>query len=218
MKNRRSFIFIHIVLFTLGIIIFNACNNDKKEIYEGYGMIRCENGSQYSIILDDGQIIIPREGFTQLEQFRDSTRVQSIFTIVNEHPSYYEVDFIKLDTILTKNILPYLPNTIDSVGHAPVTLTNVWIAHGFLNFEFAFVGNSKRHMVNLLQRTTANGQLEFEFRHKDFDDERNKTMLGVVSFRLQSILSKIEKPTKIVIRYNDTDSTTEIIELIYNGD
>lgn len=216
MKNKYSFTFIYTALFILGIITLNACNNDKEDVYEGYGMVRCENGSQYSIILDDGQTIIPREDFSQLKLFRDSTRVQSIFTILEEHPSYSEVNLITLDTILTKDILPYLPNTLDSIGQAPVMLTNAWLAHGFLNFEFAFVGNTKRHMVNLLQRTAKDGQLEFEFRHNDFNDERTKTMLGVVSFRLHPILSKLQKNTKIIIRYNDTDSTTETIELIYN--
>lgn len=215
MEKKFSFTFISAALFILGIITLNACNNDKEDVYEGYGMIKCENGSQYSIILDDGHTIIPQEGFTQLERFRDSTRVQSIFTILNETPSCSQVNLITLDTILTKDVLPYLPNT-DSAGHAPVMLTNAWLAHGFLNFEFAFVGDTKRHMVNLLQRSAKEGLLEFEFRHKDFDDERTKTMLGIVSFRLHPILTKIEKNTKIIIRYNDTDSTTKIIELIYN--
>lgn len=66
MEKKFSFTFISAALFILGIITLNACNNDKEDVYEGYGMIKCENGSQYSIILDDGHTIIPQEGFTQL--------------------------------------------------------------------------------------------------------------------------------------------------------
>lgn len=216
MRNKFCHL-VHTTLFILAISVFAACNNEKDATYEGYGMVKHNGDSQYSIVLDNGHIIWPREGFTHLERFHDSTRIQSIFTILKEHSASSEVNLISLDTILTKNVLPYSPNTLDSIGHAPVMLTNTWLAHGFLNFEFAFVGSGKRHMVNLLQRKAKEGQLEFEFRHNDYNDERTKTMLGVVSFRLQPILSKLKKTTKIIIRYNDSDSTTDFIELIYNG-
>ena len=55
----------------------------------------------------------------------------------------------------------------------------------------------------------------FEFRHNDFNDRQDKVYVGVVSFRLGQLLEDTEKPVKMTIKYNDTETSTRSISLVY---
>lgn len=215
MVNRFTIGIFRNLLCSILVFVLLSCDNDKNQVYEGYGMVDKKSDTQFSVWLDDGKVIYPREGYVDASRLRDSMRVRSIFTILEEHVSSAEVDMLAVDTILTKDILPYDESILDSVGNAPVRITNAWIAHGFLNFEFIFVGDEKRHMVNLLQRPAENGKLLFEFRHNDFGDRREKTSMSVVSFRLHNMFTEASKPMQLIVEYKDSDYTSDVVLLDY---
>ena len=197
------------------LLAMAACSSNEETIYEGYGMIKKESGNTFSIILDNGVRLHPSEGITTLNSLQDSTRVRSTFSILKENENYSYVNLMALDTILTLPVIPYDNNILNNMGDAPISITNAWIAYGFLNFEFLFVDNQKRHKFSLMQYPSTKDKLIFELRHNDYNDEAYQTNMQVISFRLQSILKEAEKPAKIIIKYNRTDNMSDDIELTY---
>lgn len=197
------------------LLAMAACSSNEETIYEGYGMIKKESGNTFSIILDNGVRLHPSEGITTLNSLQDSTRVRSTFSILKENESYSYVNLMALDTILTLPVIPYDNNILNNMGDAPISITNAWIAYGFLNFEFLFVDNQKQHKFSLMQYPSTKDKLIFELRHNDYNDEAYQTNMQVISFRLQSILKEAEKPAKIIIKYNRTDNMSDDIELTY---
>lgn len=197
------------------LLAMAACSSNEETIYEGYGMIKKESGNTFSIILDNGVRLHPSEGITTLNNLQDSTRVRSTFSILKENENYSYVNLMALDTILTLPVIPYDNNILNNMGNAPISITNAWIAYGFLNFEFLFVDNQKQHKFSLMQYPSTKDKLIFELRHNDYNDEAYQTNMQVISFRLQSILKEAEKPAKIIIKYNRTDNMSDDIELTY---
>ena len=197
------------------LLAMAACSSNEETIYEGYGMIKKESGNTFSIILDNGVRLHPSEGITTLNSLQDSTRVRSTFSIIKEKENYSYVNQMALDTILTLPVIPYDNNILNNMGNAPISITNAWIAYGFLNFEFLFVDNQKQHKFSLMQYPSTKDKLIFELRHNDYNDEAYQTNMQVISFRLQSILKEAEKPAKIIIKYNRTDNMSDDIELTY---
>lgn len=197
------------------VLLFLSCDKNRADIYEGYGMVDRDDMNHFSILLDDGQRIYPQDLSLDFSRLHDSTRAKAIFSIAENKGGDTYVNLLALDTLLTKPILSYDPSILDSVGNAPVKIINAWIAHGFLNFEFMYVGNTRRHMVNLLQYPSEEGKLEFRFHHNDFDDEEYRADIGVVSFRLQPIVAELPKPIEILIKYNDSGHSLKSLNLIY---
>ena len=175
---------------------------------------------KFTVKLDDGYLLYPREYYFNPEKLNDSTRLRIRFNILEEQDTNLYARIVYADTILTKSILPYDETILDSVGNAPVKIVNSWFAHGFLNFEFMFAAHlnpstGKTHMVNLLQCPTEDDRLIFEFRHNDFGDSRDKLYFGTVSFPIQKLTEGYEKPIKMIVKYNDSANTTRSIELTY---
>ena len=197
------------------LLAMAACSSNEETIYEGYGMIKKESGNTFSIILDNGVRLHPSEGITTLNSLQDSTRVRSTFSILKENENYSYVNLMSLDTILKLTVIPYDNNILNNMGDAPISITNAWIAYGFLNFEFLFVDNQKQHKFSLMQYPSTKDKLIFELLHNDYNDEAYQTNMQVISFRLQSILKEAEKPAKIIIKYNRTDNMSDDIELTY---
>lgn len=197
------------------LLAMAACSSNEETIYEGYGMIKKESGNTFSIILDNGVRLHPSEGITTLNSLQDSTRVRSTFSILKENESYSYVNLMALDTILTLPVIPYDNNILNNMGDAPISITNAWIAYGFLNFEFLFVDNQKQHKFSLMQYPSTKDKLIFELRHNDYNDEAYQTNMQAISFRLQSILKEVKDSVKIIIRYNPADNISDEIWLTY---
>lgn len=199
---------------------FLACESDQDPIYEGYGMVNKLGDDNFSVILDDGNLIYPREYSVNPSTLNDSTRLYMQFNIMEESDSCAYVRITYADTILTKYILPYKESILDSVGKDPVKITRSWFAHGFLNFEFMFSGRAypngnHAHMVNLLQCASEGNKLFFEFRHNAFNDYQEKVFIGVVSFPIAKLVEPLEKPVKMEVKFHDSRNTSRSIELVY---
>lgn len=206
-----------IVAFSWGLL---SCEKNHDPIYEGYGLVNKLGDNKFSVTLDDGSLIYPRESFISPSQLKDSTRLYMHFNILEENDSCAFVRLTYADSILVKSILPYQESAMDSVGNDPVKITHAWFAHGFLNFEFMFAGRAhldanRAHMVNLVQYPSENNKLVFEFCHNDFDDYRDKVYIGVVSFRINQTIEDLPKPVEMVVKFNDSANTNRSINLTY---
>lgn len=198
-------------------IAFSSCSNDTEEQYIGYGTVDKPDGSGFRIKLDNGKILNPKESFIPGSILHDSMRLIVNFTILEELDSAYNVRINDADTILTKSILPYDASQSDSIGNDPVKVADVWIANGFINFDFLYSGGhpypSEKHMINLLNHPVTDGKLPLEFRHNAFNDQRNTVYRGVVSFPINRLIKGMEKPVKIQIQYKESTNTTKTIDL-----
>lgn len=220
MKNRFFTFVPQKLLLLLLTFAFMACQDECEPIYEGYGLVSKTSDNKFSVILDDGYQVYPLESSIPPSRLNDSTRLYLQFNILEENDSTASVRITYADTILTKSILPYDETISDSVGQAPVKINKAWFAHGFLNFEFMFAGRinvnqGHAHMVNLLQCPATDNQLNFEFRHNDFGDYREKIYMGIVSFPIQELIAELERPIKMNIKFNDSENTTRSITLTY---
>ena len=220
MKN-RFFTFISVaVSLLLFSFTFSACDDDCETIYEGYGLVNKLSDNKFSVTLDDGMLLYPREYWVNPSELHDSTRLYMQFNVIEEKDSCAYVRLTYVDTILTKDVIPYEESILDSLGNDPIKITNHWFAHGFLNFEFMFagrvnLGKTHAHMVNLLQCPAEGEKLVFEFRHNDFDDNRDKVYIGVVSFPIEKVVEGLKKPIKMEVRFKDSENSTRSIDLIY---
>lgn len=222
MKN-RFFIFppsYFILLFLM--LLLGACQEESEPIYESYGLVSKTSAHAFTVLLDDGLLIYPRESCVDPSRLHDSSRIYLQFNILEENDSAAFARITYADTILTKSILPYDESILDSIGQDPVKINRAWIAHDFINIEFLFAGRTNlvpkhAHMVNLLLCPSSGNKLNFEFRHNDFDDEREKIYLGIASFPLEEAVAPLGKPVTISIKYHDSENTSRTIELIYNN-
>ncbi len=209
-------------LFFLWILIFSllSCSKESEIYYEGYGLINKPGSGQYTITLDDGNLLYPRVSCINPAKLRDSMRMFIRFNIQSETDSCTYIRIAYADTIQTKSILPYNESNSELAGKDPVKITKAWFAHGFLNFEFMFAGqypanSGLPHSVNLLQFPSENNKLVFEFRHNDFNNRREQLYMEVVSFPVQEILTNMKRPITIIVKYSDSANTERYLEITY---
>lgn len=219
MKNKFLISLFGGLLFVIPLL-FSSCENESEPIYEGYGLVHKSGGDEFSVTMDDGNRIYLRESFVNTSQLNDSSRLYMQFNIMEERDSCAYVRLTYADTILTKSILPYDESILDSLGDAPIKITHAWFAHGFLNFEFMFAGRSyldanRAHMVNLLQCSSEDNKLVFEFRHNDFNDSKDKVYIGVVSFHLDDSIKEAAKPIDMIIKFKESETSSRSITLTY---
>lgn len=207
--------------FLLCTLFFTGCKDDTEDLYEGYGMVDRTDENNYRIQLDNGYVLHPKETHFPAASLKDSMRLSVVYSIVQERDSACDVKVFRALEILTKPVIPYDTSILDSVGNDPIKISEsgYWIAHGFLNFEFIYSGAypslSVKHMVNLLQHPNQENSLELEFRHNAFSDRRDQLYQGVVSFPISHLVSDFEKPVKIRVKYQDSNTSTRTIELSY---
>lgn len=209
-------------LIVLLIVIFSlsACSKDSETYYEGYGLINKSVNGKYSITLDDGNLLYPRDSYLNPGSIKDSMRMFLRFNIQEETDSCAFIRIVYADSILTKSILPYNDSNLQITGKDPVKITKAWFAHGFLNFEFMYAGqypanSGHAHSINLLQLPSENGKVIFEFRHNDFDNRRDQLYMDVVSFPVQKILGDLKKPVNVMVKFSDSANTERTLEITY---
>ena len=199
--------------------LFTSCKDDYEDIYQGYGMLDRTGDNSYLIRMDDRNILNSKESSALDNNLKDSMRLFVEYSIIDIRDSIFDVKLHRAQEILTKSPLPYNEDKLDSIGSDAIKITNYWMAYGFLNFEFVYTGGfpvpEVKHMVNLLYHPITDKTLELEFRHNAFNDRREQVVQGVVSFPIEQLMSRMEKPVTIKIKYNDSTSTSRTIEFTY---
>lgn len=222
--NRRSRPNIIILITALFVLLainitFTSCDDEEDPIYFQYGMVSKPSNSDFSILLDNGQTLKVVESDIHPSILRDSMRLLSYYEIYEEVGSTLEVHLLNADTILTKPILTYDTNKLDSIGNDPIRITACWYTPGFINMQFiyrgAFTRPIQKHMINLLKKEDGDGKLSFEFRHNAYGDIEETMHKGHASFKVDSIFSKIDHPTDFYITFNISETLQDSVKFEY---
>lgn len=178
----------------------NAINNSSLAI----GTLRIIDGNEYYFDLDDGDKMYPGDtSYIHNYSLNDGQRVFVYFIPLKESmPGYkYNVKVIKIENILTKDIITLTEENADSIGNDRINANELWIKGGFLTIEYQLLHSNnpnKKHMLNMVVNETAGAPspedeyVNLEFRHNAYDDEEREPAWGVVSFRLDSIAKQMK--------------------------
>ena len=208
-----------IILF---IAVFTSCKNEPaKPVYRSIAtVVNPDSVRAYSFISDKGNRMKPTNATHIL---KNGQRIIADFHIVNEKPEGsdydYDVEYVYLYRILTKEIFNITPQAQDSIGNDEIGIHQMWIGSHFLNVEFFFGASSKTHYINLVSdadKTYDDDKVHLEFRHNTNHDFPEQTSWGLVSFNLRSLQGNaVGDSVKIVIHTNEYNSGAKTHELTY---
>ena len=77
MKNKHFNLTSGIVLILIPLVFsFTGCKDDYETYYEGYGLVSKSGDEKFTVKLDDGYLLYPREYYYNPEKLNDSTRLR----------------------------------------------------------------------------------------------------------------------------------------------
>ena len=211
----KKLIFLFITVAALGI--FSSCDMDDdyysmNNSWVGFGLIQEDSVNQLvTILMDDGEILVPANSFSDFTDVKNNDRVLTNFTIlgdkensINEEQYYVKINSLR--KILYKGILDIKPEIEDSIGNDPVKVKNYWLTNDMLNFELQYRGGNKVHYINLVKQSgeinTDNGPVLLELRHNANDDKEHIPLAAIVTFDMSSlqVAGKTSTPFKIIAK------------------
>lgn len=80
----------------------------------------------------------------------------------------------------------------------------MWVGGGFINFDVAFTGDYKTHVVNLYKNNAEDyndGKLHLEFRHDSQNDNDMYRYRALASFDPTTVMEDAEAEVDIVLHY-----------------
>ncbi|WP_455587610.1 NigD-like protein [Bacteroides sp.] len=193
-----------------------SCLDDDDAVYSDFTIAtlrQVEGADDYYFGLDSGRKMYPGDD-SAIGNFPivDGKRVFVWFHQFEEQvPGYdYNIQVVKMDSILTKDIIPLTEATADSIGDDRINMTYRWVAQGYLTMEFQYYGTrniNKKHMLNLVynedtELVDEEGYINLEFRHNAYDDNGGMLGDGIVSFKLDKIATEMETAKGLKIRVN----------------
>ena len=212
-------------LLTIGLFSCDLNDDDDYSLgnyWVGFGIVDVENGSDYTIKMDDGAELFPVNSGIHWHEEDDSTRVLVNYTIldekrVNEEFEEYYVRVNSVKDILFKGILDITEEIEDSIGNDPIHVEDVWTVNNMLTFELQYLGSNRIHYVNLVKEpgelTAADEPIQLELRHNNRDDYPAYTMSSFVTFDLRSL--QIEGQDSVMFTVTGKDFQGEAFE--YDG-
>lgn len=213
--------FIAVTMMLALVPALQSCLDDDGPSYSDLAIatIRQIEGKEYYFSLDDGKKMYPGDiTAVQHYPFVDGKRAFVSFNRLEEKvPGYdYNIQVERIDSILTKDIIPLTEETADSIGDNRINVTYRWVAQGYLNMEYQFYGTrnpNKRHMLNLVHNQDTelvdeDGYINLEFRHNSFEDNGGFLGEGLVSFKLDKVAEEMKTAKGLRIR----------VKTIYDGE
>lgn len=208
-------------LFALTVMLvllpfFQSCLDDDDTVYPDFTIATLKQIAEtddYYFGLDSGRKMFPGDD-SAIRNFpiTDGKRVFVWFHQLEEQKQGYDynVQVVRLDSILTKDIIPLTVETADSIGDDRINMTYYWVAQGYLNMEFQYYGShnpEKKHMLNLIYDVDKDlvdeeGYINLEFRHNAYNDKGGTLGEGIVSFKLDKIATEMETAKGLKIRVN----------------
>ena len=208
-------------LFAVTVILalvpfLQSCLDDDDAVYSDFTIAtlrQIDDTDDYYFGLDSGRKMYPGDD-SAIRNYPivDGKRVFVWFHQFEEQvPGYdYNIQVVRMDSILTKDIIPLTAETADSIGDNRINMTYHWIAQGYLTMEFQYRGTSnpnKKHMLNLVYDTDKDlideeGYINLEFRHNAYDDDEGRIGDGIVSFKLDKIAEEMKTAKGLKIRVN----------------
>ena len=124
MKNKHFNLTSGIVLILIPLVFsFTGCKEDYETYYEGYGLVSKSGDEKFTVKLDDGYLLYPREYYFNPEKLNDSTRLRIRFNILEEQDTnlyarivYAGIGGKQLRTVtLVRQIVTYIACHVDLV-------------------------------------------------------------------------------------------------------
>ena len=207
----KKLAYILMIATFLGFLTSCDMDDDKySDLYVGFGLVHQDSGSQtYTIVLDDGEILFPKNASSISEEFKNNDRVLTNFTILDtrvntDSQEQYNVEIVSIRKILYKEILDITSEIEDSIGNDPIKVKSRWLSGDLMNFELQYYGGSKTHFINLVKQpgviSLENGPVILELRHSTNDDPEHAPLAAMVTFNMSSlkIPGKTSTPFKII--------------------
>jgi len=204
-----------ILLATLIISVsslFTACDNDGYSLdkfWVSFATVKTISDNSYYLQLDNGETLWPAaQGFHYSPT--NNERVLANYTILSDEQDGYDhfVRVNSLSKILTKGIIDLTTNNQDSIGNDKVVIEDIWYSGEYLNVIFGYnTSNGFIHYINLVNNTTVehpeDGKVHLEFRHNKNNAPETYGARGVVSFKLDKIISDEDEEVKISVKANE---------------
>jgi hypothetical protein len=207
-------------------IALTSCNDDECSLdnyWIDMGTVQkvSPTSQEFYILFDNGDKVWP--AITNLPYYnpKDGQRIIANYTILsNRHDGYnHDVRINDIYQVLTKPVIKLTTANADSIGNDPLVITDAWIASDYLNIEFEFLGDSKRHMVNLVESdlfTSTPEVAKLQFRQNGYGDEKRYRMRGIVSFNIKSLQTEGALNRKIELTTTDYDGVTKTLQMTYD--
>lgn len=204
----------------IATLSFNSCLDDDGNPYYdsewGIATVKPLSNESYYLQWDDTTTFLPVNSRVPYFGLEKERRARIFFTLVNDStPKDYDYAVVinRIDSILTKSIVPSLEDKNDEVyGTDPIDLTSIWIEDGYINFQFsAYFGGNEKHFINLVQMDET-APYELEFRHNAYHDPWTSTGWGLAAFRLNTLPDTNGETVKLKIKFKsyNGDKTYEI--------
>ena len=194
--------FLTIMVLTIVVVSFSACEKDRENENRDLSYATITDSANKVLTTDvDGVRLNVEENASVVGDWTVGRRVIIDYTKVREdaNASVYKVIYIKVNgiySILTKNPikLSFLNSTtrVDSIGHDPINLHDVWFANSYININFGLYRNDPgvRHFINLVvdDSKTTSDDAYIELRHNAYFDLQSVSTWGNVSFKISDLI------------------------------
>ncbi|MDR0385304.1 MAG: NigD-like protein [Prevotellaceae bacterium] len=199
-------------IFLISIVLFvHACVFGDEEGYytDSFGVVKLFDNNMPYIESDEGEVLIPTQSISSF--VRTGDRVWISYTVENENTKHDTL------TVLPYRITSIMPLTLQSesrLNNDGIDLWTVWIAQGFLTFDFRIRANDpdkiKEHeyaMVASRQKETGD-TLFIDFRHDAKGDNYGVLCRTAVAIKLSEL--KIANDYAVIaIDYNNLDGVKQ---------
>lgn len=218
----------YVFLFLLPLMGFMACDDDDGYSLDDFWVSMAtvdnpDNQPYFYLELDNNELVWIAATNYPYYTPRTGQRILVDYTILNDKPenSGYDHD-VKLNdayNVLTKDIFYITPSSQDSIGNDPIDIRDIWVGSDYLNIQFIYGANNKRHMLNLVydeSKVYSDGKTHLEFRHNANDDADTYRAGGLVSFDLSSLRPQPrEGDLELVIHVKERDGQDRTYNVVY---
>jgi hypothetical protein len=217
-----------LLLLITAVIAFaiTSCDDDdwsQDSYWIDMGTIQkvSASSSEFYILLDNGDKVWPAITNFPYYNPKDGQRIIANYTILsNRHDGYnHDVRLNDIYQVLTKPVATLTTANADSIGNDPLVVNDTWIASDHLNIEFSFLGNNKRHMVNLVKSDLFASTPELaklQFRQNGYGDEKRYWLKGIVSFNIKSLQVDGALTRKIEFTSTNYNGEPKTVTLTYD--
>ena len=199
MKHFSKLAFITVGILFSSLLFYSCLDNDNDDIsiYYPNALVTVKHADDNTFYLQlDAETTLLPTNIVKSPFGEKEVRALVNFTEVNEESKNYSkaVHINWIDSILTKNTVPYVLDTdIDHIyGKDPVEIVNDWVTiaeDSYLTLRFrTYWGHTQQpHFVNLMTGVNEDNPYELEFRHNAYGDIAGNSGDALVAFSLKDL-------------------------------
>lgn len=221
--NMEKNFILKIAMVSIVIIgMFSSCMPDEgteePQKWYSFGTYQQSNSNYpFTILLDNGQELLPLNGSGFNLDYTLNTRVLVYYTISSQTTEEVIANISDIGPVLTQDIIQLTEEIKDSIGLDGVFLDtrNIWLSPSHLNITFSYYGGGGPHTVNLVKpigdQLDEDGNQILEFKHNANGDTYTDVLTSIAAFSFDSLYVEGMDTLNFVLRAYDYDSVlTEV--------